>query len=190
MKHLTGLCLAISLIVAGCEHGPNRPASYNGHTPTPSGLTASFGGMTYEATDRLISASRPRVEAGASVLVASLVNVDNLEQSSTFGRMVAEQASGRLAQLGYMIREPKLRGSLAIKRRTGELMLSRDLMQLGRSQQAQAVVTGTYAVGGENIYVNLRLIALGSGQILSAVDYLVPIDRDVRRMTLPEGQSI
>ena len=51
-------------------------------------------------------------------------------------------------------------------------------------------VTGTYAVGGQNIYVNLRLISLGSGQILSAVDYLVPIDRDTRRMTLPGGQAI
>ena len=55
-------------------------------------------------------------------------------------------------------------------------MLSRELRQLAHPGR-QAVVTGTYAVGGQNIYVNLRLVSLGSGQILSAVDYLVPLDR-------------
>ena len=184
------LVLAVGLLVAGCASQQNARTSYNGHTPKPSSLTASFGGATYDATDRLLAGSQVRIDDKASILVASLVNVDDLEKSSTFGRMVAEQASGRLAQLGYTIREPKLRGSMAIRRKTGELMLSRELLQLGHTQAAQAVVTGTYAVGGQNIYVNLRLIALGSGQIMSAVDYLVPIDRDTRRMTLPEGQVI
>ena len=182
---------ALSLFAIGCAAGPSPSVtSYNGYTPTPSGLSASFGGKTYEATDRLLAASRTKIGAGSALIVASLVSVDNLEQSSTFGRMVAEQASGRLAQLGYRINEPKLRGSLAIRRKTGELKLSRDLAQIGKSQQAQAAVTGTYAVGGQNIYVNLRLISLSTGQILSAVDYLVPIDRDTRRMTMPEGSAI
>ena len=183
--------LAAALLVTACAGQPRGPmASYNGYTPAPSALAASFGGMTYEATDRLLAGSHQHIEDGSALLVASLVSVDNLEESSTFGRMVAEQASGRLAQLGYLVREPKLRGSLAIRQKTGELMLSRDLAQIGRSQQAQAAVTGTYAVGGKNIYVNLRLISLSTGQILSAVDYLVPVDRDTRRMTLPEGTRI
>ena len=185
------LIVAAGLLVIGCAGQQQNPrASYNGHTPTSSALTSSFGGATYSATDRLLAGSQVRIDPNASILVASLVDVDDLEKSSTFGRMVAEQASGRLAQLGYTIREPKLRGTMAIRRKTGELMLSRELRQLGNQQAAQAVVTGTYAVGGQNIYVNLRLISLGSGQILSAVDYLVPIDRDTRRMTLPGGQAI
>jgi hypothetical protein len=37
------------------------------------------------------------------------------------------------------------------------------------------VVSGTYAVGVDQVHLNLKLIELTDGRILSAVDYVLPV---------------
>jgi TolB-like protein len=143
---------------------------------------ANVAGISYRATEQLAGTARPMLDSGSRVLIASLADIDDLDRSSTFGRMVGEQVSSRMAQLGYAVQEVRLRNSLMIKDGTGELILSRDLNRIGRESNAQAIVAGTYAVGGQWIYVTLRLIGAGSGQVLSAVDFVVPVDRDTSRL--------
>jgi TolB-like protein len=46
---------------------------------------------------------------------------------------------------------------------------------LKSSYTAQAVVSGTYAVGVDQVHLNLKLIELTDGRILSAVDYVLPV---------------
>ena len=62
---------------------------------------------------------------------------------------------------------------MAINER-GEFMLSRDIQALGASQNAQAVVAGTYAAGSNAVYISLRLIRLSDSRILGGVDYALP----------------
>jgi TolB-like protein len=87
--------------------------------------------------------------------------------------MITEQISGRIVQLGYKTIEPKLRNGLTIQG-SGELILSRDIKLLKSSFPAQAVVSGTYAVGNDQVSINLKLIELSEGRILSSTDYTLP----------------
>ena len=117
------------------------------------------------------------------ILVASFVNIDNVQQSSTFGRMVSEQIGSRIAQHGYKVIEMKLRTeSIFIQTQNGEFLLSRELQLIGQQYDAYAVVVGTYGVSKEVVYVTAKLIRVKDSVILSSHDYGVPIGPDTKRM--------
>ena len=123
------------------------------------------------------------------ILVASIVDVDDLEKSSMFGRIVSEQIGSRLAQRGYLIREIKLRNSFLIKNRNGEFILSRDLKDIGSKHDAQAVVAGTYAAGTSVIYVSVRLISVADARIVSSYDYGLLMGRSLYGLIEPSSAN-
>lgn len=168
---------------AGNELAPRPgPSYYNDGPARLSAGTAQtdMAGLVYRATEQLAATSRVALDPDRPVIVASLVDIDYLESSSTFGRVIGRQATGRLVQLGYHVRETTLRNSLAIRPRTGELMLTRDIQELSRDMQAQAVVAGTYGVGRDTVSIQLALIRPTDGRILSAVDLVAPLSADTR----------
>lgn len=116
------------------------------------------------------------------MIVATLVNIDRLEHSSTFGRVISEQLASRLTQLGENVVELKVRNSIFMKRNEGEFLLTREIREVASAHQATAVVVGTYAESPDFVYVTLKVIDVGSSLILAAYDYTLPADRQVRRM--------
>lgn len=116
------------------------------------------------------------------VITSSFVSVDNMQTSSTFGRQAAEVFATAISQAGVPVKEVKLRNSLFIQENTGELMLSRELRHLSTNHSAQAVAVGTYAVGGANLYVNVRIIRSSDSVILGSHNFSLPINRDIQRM--------
>jgi len=116
------------------------------------------------------------------VVVSTVVSIDDLNQSSTFGRLASELVADRLAQRGYMVRDLTYMRALTVEPHTGELVLSRDATKLLASANAQAVVAGTYAVGGTEIYLSLRLLRADDGQLLSSVDLVLPYDHNMEEL--------
>lgn len=161
------------MLLAGCGLNSSQTRAARPYAK-PATSHINISKITYEAIDVLMQRSRQPLDKSQAILVATIVDINDLNQSSTFGRLVAEQSSSKLVQLGYFVGEPKLRGTLAIKKQSGELILSRDLAQLSKKYNAQAVVTGTYATGDYRVHVNLKLIMATNGQILSSVDYSLP----------------
>lgn len=132
---------------------------------------------TYSAVDMLFSRSQTLVDKNQPILVASLVSVQSLHETSPLGLIMSEQISGRSVQLGYRVHEIKLRNSISLKAQAGEFALSRDLSALRGEHDAQAVLSGTYAVGESAVHVNLKLTELATARVLSSVDFIVPADR-------------
>jgi TolB-like protein len=128
---------------------------------------------TYDGVDLLFERSLAIITPDDNILATSIVNVSDVNASSDLGRMMTEQVAGRIAQKGLKVVELKLRNDVSVNSQ-GELLLSREYKNLRQSYGAQAAVTGTYAVGAAFIHVNLKLIALESGQILSSVDFVIP----------------
>lgn len=122
------------------------------------------------------------LSGGKPILVASFVNVDDVRYSSTFGRMVAEQISSRLAQKGLKVMEVKLRDSLFIKEQTGELLLSREILDISKVHDAFAVVVGTYAEGKRTVYVTTKLVRADGNAIIGSYDYSLPVGVDTRQL--------
>jgi TolB-like protein len=180
VANLGGACVSVLalLLLSACSSLPDNP-KFRGPAQAIDGTRHAQHSMliakrTYDAVDNLLEKSQVAVDRSKPILVASIVSVNNLEESSALGRLMTEQISGRIVQLGYTTIEPKLRNSLAVQG-VGELILSRDVKLLKSSYTAQAVVSGTYAVGVDQVHLNLKLIELTDGRILSAVDYVLPV---------------
>ena len=86
---------------------------------------------------------------------------------------------------GYNVVEVTLRKNLLVQQGGGQFMLSRDVKDISRLNSAQAVAVGTYAVGEEDVFLNLRLIRAGDGRILSAHDFTIKNDRNISSLTPP-----
>ena len=126
------------------------------------------------AGDALANLLKTRGMAGAPVVVATLVEVDNMEQSSTFGRMVGEHIASRLAVAGVPVVELKLRNTLYMSQRGGEFMLSRELQQLTLEHKASLAVVGTYAVANQEVLVTLKAVDVTNNNIVAAHSDSIP----------------
>lgn len=182
---LAGLCLT------ACESLPKVAT-----VPEPSYEQAlagnQFNTVNYAAVDELMkryqtpayatnSATSPG-SAGSPFIVATLVNIDQLEQSSTLGRLVTEQIASRMTQLGYGVVELKVRNGVYMKRNEGEFLLTREIKEVASVHKAQAVIVGTYAESANLIYVNLKVVNPATNLILAAYDYALPLDKQIRSM--------
>jgi TolB-like protein len=138
---------------------------------------------SYQAVDRMLSAipAGRRLPKERPILVATLVNIDTLA-GSRLGRTLSEHLSTRLTKNGYRVIELKLRDSIFIKQAEGELMLSRELREISRSHEAQAVLVGTYSESSGRVYVTVKLVGAADAAVITAEDYLLPIDANVRAL--------
>ncbi|MBF0133410.1 MAG: hypothetical protein HQL75_12580 [Magnetococcales bacterium] len=136
--------------------------------------------FTYPAADRLvfnlgqgIDEKKQPLRRDQPLLVASFVALDNLEKTSTFGRLVAEQMASRLTQQGFSFIELKLREQLYIQAGVGEFALSRELQKISREHNAQGVLVGTYSVVQDFVYVSVKIVR-SDGRVYAAHDFAIP----------------
>lgn len=156
------------------QHG----RSVSGHLP--AAVQTDVLSANYHAVDVLLQGAA--LDPQRRVLVATLVNVDRLDESSRLGRIFSEQIAGRLVQRGVPVTELKLRQSVALQPRQGELLLSRALHEVSQQHDAQAVVVGTYAVSAQTLYVSLKLVSPVGNTVVAASDYALPIDDNVQSL--------
>ena len=147
-------------------------------------------GANYKAAEYLTKNLPEEMLRDSPLLVASFVNLDDLKESSTFGKMVSEQISSRFKQLGYTAIEMKLRATIFIKEGSGEFLLSRELSEISTKHRAQAVVVGNYAAAADRVYLTARVINVTDSRILASYDYNIPMTRDVFKMLLKGREDV
>ena len=174
LRLLTLLCVAV--LIAGCA---SKSAS-NADTRRPK--DKDLVAQSYDSADALLSQVPWLKENRQPLLTGTFVNVNSLEDSSALGRIVAEQTSSRFAQQGFTMVELKLRRNVFIKAQGGEFMLSREVRNLSRLHNAAAVITGTYAVGRRNVYVNAQLVRAADHLIIASHDYSLPLGPDTKAL--------
>lgn len=177
--------IATAALLSGCAS-----SYYYGDSAGGSGGAGGFGlgsaprtsiiTANHAAVDMLLQTAP--LDREHAVLVATLVNVDRLNESSRLGRIFSEQIAGRLVQHGYPVTELKLRDSVAMQREQGEMLLSRELREVSRAHDAQAVVVGTYAVSATILYVSIKLVKPDGNMVVAAHNYAVPMDDNVRAL--------
>ncbi len=161
---------ALIVTLAGCASAPQAPS-----------YSPDLGGLVYRGTDKVIDAA-PALSRAKPIVVATAVDVDDLNNSSTFGRLASQLVSSRLSQRGYLVRDVTYTGALTVTPETGEMVLSREASKIAAEADAQAVAAGAYAVGGEKIYLNIRLLNAVDGRVISAADLVIPLDPDTHRL--------
>lgn len=164
--------------LAGCETSPMHSYYYGDRANGASRVDLIE--VNQRATDVLLL--NAPLDASQPVLVATLVHVDRLTESSRLGRMFSEQIAGRMVQRGLKVTEVKMRESLLLQRDQGELLLSREVREVSQAQDAQAVVVGTYAVSASVVYISLKLVNPVGNTVVAAHNYAVPMDENVRAL--------
>lgn len=100
--------------------------------------------------------------------VTTLVNIDDLYKSSTFGRLYSEQLMSELSMRGFDVVELRHSDAIQFLERDGEFALSRNTYAVRPSRELGGLVVGTYAVSPDRVYVNVRLIEPSSSRVVSA----------------------
>ncbi len=130
----------------------------------------------YAAASALLDRMQGRLALEQPLIVATVVNIDALDSSSTLGRVISEQVSARFTLAGLHMVEMKFRNNVYMARDQGEMMLTRELRDIASSHHAQAVIVGTYAQSSEMVFVNLKVIQPETNIVLAAHDYVLPLD--------------
>lgn len=143
---------------------------------------ADIVATSHAAADGLIEKLLATLEPGRPIIATSFASIDQLETSSSLGRIIGEQVASRFTNRGFKVVEMKLRDSVFIKEGAGEFMLSRELRNISKEHDAQAILVGTYAVGKDHLYVTARVVRANDSVILSSHDYRLPIGPDTKAM--------
>ena len=109
-----------------------------------------------------------RGAAPGPIGVSTFVDVDDLYNTSTFGRMYTEQVMSELAMRGFDVIELRHADALQFLSTTGEFALSRDVARIRRERDLGGVLVGTYAVSPQRVYVNARLLDPSNSMVLGA----------------------
>jgi len=152
--------LLILLLVVGLASCATPVYDYNWIDESNSAANTLYTGL-----------SEAQRKARPKILVVSFVNIDDLSNTSTFGRMQSEIISTQLSQYGLDLVEVKLRSNIYIKEKTGEFYLSRDIRKLSHKYQADLILAGTYAIALDKVYISAKLMSPEDNSVWSAVSY-------------------
>ncbi len=123
-----------------------------------------------------------RHDPAEPIIVTSFVNLDNLEQSSPFGRLIAEQMASRIVQRGWVISDIKIADSVLMAARRGEFILTRKVKRGLKAKKAAAVLVGQYSVNESHLFLVTQLVRIHDNRILSAANLDLPLSRKVRKI--------
>lgn len=156
-----------------------------------SELTQAAAAMGREM-DRQI-AQRFGYEAGVpnnvTVIMTTPVDLNDLEYSNALARQMQEEVAYWLVQSGYRIQEIRKGKAILMDPPTGELLLTRDPMQLPK-QKAKSALTmvGTYSYTNRDITFNIRLVETCGSEVVAMSNVTIPINGSMRRLvTAPAG---
>lgn len=156
----TGAFLLILLVgLSGCFW--TKPGG------TVSAVSPDFFGFGEYLARQLVANRGHGAVSGERIILTSMVNLDNLYETSAFGRTMTESLSTCLFRHGFRVAEVRKAPAVFIRNQEGELLLSRDAALLAKSQQVQSIVTGTYSLTPTTVIVNVRLLDAGSQEVLS-----------------------
>jgi TolB-like protein len=129
---------------------------------TPSGQFNSGLIFVAEQIDRNVSPEDRQLPT----VFNTIVNLNDLSETSPFGRLVGEHLIHELQVRGWPVSDIRLSKDLIING-SGEFSLSRDLKRIRELMPAVNVVTGTYMSTRDGVLLNIRVLNLETGRIVS-----------------------
>jgi len=129
--------------------------------------TPDLFGIGENLASQLISNRRSSFGLGDKLIFTTVVNLNDLYQTSKFGRALSESLATRLFNHGYGVVELRKMSGLLMKNHSGELALSRETGRLAKEHNANAIVAGTYSMTPKSIIVNIKVLDAVSQDVLS-----------------------
>lgn len=137
-----------------------------------------------ELADQLLATMPNECLTGLVALPTSFVNLDNFQQSSSFGRLVGESLIFEFNQRSFPVREYRLPGYIAMRAEQGDFALARQGL-INAQEKWAALLLGTYYRDKDAVFVNARLVRAADGMVLRTAQLILVNSELVDRLTTP-----
>lgn len=107
-------------------------------------------------------------------IVTSFTNLDNLNDTTAVGRLIAENLMHGMQLNKWQILEVRLSRDVDVTA-DGEFSLTRDVSKLKDEYKISGIVTGTYSLAEGNVTINARIIDVNTGIIISSAQTYIPV---------------
>ncbi|MFQ5431190.1 MAG: FlgO family outer membrane protein [Nitrospinota bacterium] len=174
MKKVVALIFSIGMLSASCVTGFVPKSSYQ------KSATDRFG--THYLAKEIFNNLRTPAVINSPTIITSFVDLNELEKTSVFGRLMAEKLLDELSRKGFQVVEVRRAQDLFIKKSVGEMILTREINELASVTKARTVLAGTYVATSEGVIINARLIDIKSPEILSTVSYEVELTEEIENL--------
>ncbi len=171
-------------LLLGCGLGTNRPGG------TVSVISPDFFGIGEDVALQLAGNLRRPLGPEQRIILTTFVNIDDLYETSRFGRTLAEAVSTRMFRHGFGVVEIRKASDLQVKIASGELLLSRDASLLADGHAVDAVVVGTYALTPDSVIVNARMLNGLSEEVLSVAGLEIQRSRTINNLLAARDQGL
>lgn len=138
--------------------------------------------IVYPVVDQMLMQDPSLAPTDGPIVVGSIEDIQDVNRSTPLGNTIAELVRSRLVQRHFSTTDLRLRSQVLLQRSQGELMLSRDRSAVRPAPGAAEMVSGTYAVGSNTVYVSLKILAAVDAHIMAAGDFMLPRTADVDRL--------
>lgn len=142
--------------------------------PPTQGAAANFNSRIIFMADQL-ERNLDRKNLSNTFIITSFANLNRLSETTSFGRLIAENLIHELQVRKWQVFEIRLTKDVIINE-TGEFSLSRDIKRLKEQYKIGGIVAGTYSVSGNNIIVNTRVIDINTGLVISSAQASIPVN--------------
>lgn len=168
-----GLAAVMAIILSSCAC---QMAGMNGCSKSDCLMLASYCSAEHLADQAKCEC------ADNCIVVATLVDVNNYNKTTMFGRQASEFVTTQLAREGLRVIQPTTRSQSIAINEAGQFVLSRDLRKLAADQNARSVVVGSYGQTDKHVYVSLRWVRTEDNAIMAAHDFRLAICDEVKGM--------
>ncbi len=132
---------------------------------------------------RLNAGERPL--QGMSMMITTLAHLDNLESTTSLGRLMSEEFATWFASMGYRVQEIRKGRMLLFAPGKGEFLLTRrsNLLET-ENAEAALILAGTYSVTHKHVRFNVKLLHAASNEILAMCSGTAPLGPETRQLLM------
>lgn len=204
MKNIIALALVLLMAVtSGCVSYAKEPdfqadlasrpslSPNSGWLPQRERFTQRFAWKMRYISKNLKRDLKEWKPSETTVLMTTIVPVDDLSMATSFGRLCTEQLITELGMQGFNVIEARKTKSYMMRDKQGEFSLSRDPTWLGAEVNADVVLVGSYTKSGNQALINVRMVSVSDSRVLAASSAMMNLqgDRFLAKMFPPEKTS-
>lgn len=168
------LCLSAmtaAFALSGCAQAPTY--TVNAGMPvlessTPSG---NLNSMIIFVSDQLLRNSDIS-QPSKAIIVVPFVSLDDLKETSGFGRLLAEGLIHELQVRRWNVVDFKL---INRSNSNWEIDNKGDIQKISEQYKAGHIVTGTYTVANEKVFVNAKILDIETAAVISSGQAVLPL---------------
>ncbi len=167
--------MLLMALLSGCgSSDPVRVAApQEPQLAKPQPVASHLNEVSQMLADQLVRNTDIDQFSQAPVAITSFVNLENFEESSRLGEIIAQNMVHELQVRGHQVIDFKMTPHIRVTPE-GDFVMSRDIDELVARRNIDVVLTGTYVVHSDGVTLNARLVEFESGVVLSSAQASIP----------------